>query len=117
MRKLLPDVVLFWGGPLHGQLRFVEDHRILVPVYKEMDYMAMFDPLAALPHEVVEYNSQVYWWRWKCTEKEQIVMSKGYFTDVSVLEVESIMQFLGTLWGDNSRCDDCKRRRRLESLG
>lgn len=64
-----------------------------------------------LHYDIAEYNSQVYWWVWKCQEKERVVMTLGYFTDVSVLEVESIMQFLSGLWGDQSKCKqwECKQ--------
>lgn len=97
----LPNSVLFWGGPLDGEVKWVDSYTIKVPVFLEPFLDPPFDHAEATTSvrlEYVEYYAHLYLWNWKGYAREATVMTTRF---ADTMRVEAIMQFLEKLWGNH----------------
>lgn len=99
MRRILPDRVLFWGGPAHNEVYFVDKYVIEVAVPRLTYVIASEEPSMAPMFETVRYNAQIFAWFWEKELREAVVMIPGDANDsAAIIEIESVMEFLSTLW-------------------
>lgn len=88
--SLRQDVVPVWGGPAHGEVWQSEQHVIVWPL-----------PLTASAIETAEYQAAKFVWAWR----GEWWSARMYLPNdtPAVIEVESVLRFLGGLWGHPKR--------------
>src|SRR2546423_397664 len=71
-----PHSVLFWRGPLHNEVRWIDGYNVLVPLEPPMATILESPMMPAL--EVIEYTTHMFAWFWRGELQEGTVMVPGY---------------------------------------
>lgn len=94
----------FWGGPAHGDYRALDRHYCDVAVFDKepVPWEAVVSLSTPIPYHVETYFAQEFMWKWKGERRTGLIMTippSGDSYPAVFIEIESIMDFLGNLWG------------------
>ena len=99
----LPQVsVPFWGGPAHGEAWATTQHVVDVSIPEPLSYRMdeILDPTVPAI-KTARYQVASFPWQWRVLVRQArmfLPMNPAYDTP-AVIDVESVLQFLGGLWG------------------
>lgn len=96
----------FWGGPAHGDYRALDSHYCDVAVFEEYNW-SIEEPTAPttpIPLNIETYFAQEFRWYWDGEWRTGLIMTLSQSTKKYppvFIEIESILDFLGSLWRGN----------------
>lgn len=106
---------LFWGGPLHGQMKKLLGGMYYVPVFVPLEQDFIVDsptPAFSTGYRTERYNIHQFTWHWKTGWYSGFVMVLSP-ASYQCWELEQILNVLGGLWGGEN---DQKRERILRGM-